>query len=74
MALQDIELTVGKLETRWMAGLPFLVGPTRPRIGGGRSSVSLRLGCFTIFLLTRVWMNETSHKQDGVDLPWQLVE
>ena len=73
-AVQDFGLTIGKLETSWMASLPFLVWPARSRIGGGGSSVTLRLGCFTIFLQIRVCMNENGHKEDGGNLPWRLVE
>ena len=74
MALQDIRLTVGEFNTSWMSGLPFLVWSARSRIGGRRSSVTLRLGYFTIFLQIRMCMNDTSHKHDDADLPWRLFE
>jgi hypothetical protein len=43
---------IGELDPSRMTGLPFLAWSARSRIGGGRSSVSLRLGYFTIFLQT----------------------
>lgn len=52
-ALQDIRLTVGELDASRMTGLPLLVWPVRLRVGGWRSSVTLRLGYFAIFLQTQ---------------------